>query len=1311
MLGYSEVILLCDNEPGILALKRLVLKTRQAMGLKTREASTVAYDKSNSLAENSIGRVRPLKADTQNSYVLFDGQAIVLSRSVRRISTTWRSHMAYYLHCKCFSWQFKSGFGPRVLPTMKKAVPKAVSFEMPLEPIEDSLAVPVSPPRQFVEIESPRASASARASSVDRDEAKRQRINRLRADYEKRLSEVKLAYKEYFTVDDYTTDLDVNEDFNDDDDDIWADEDSVKLQGIPLEVWSDDPIDKTPPTPERWIDELADRIEIERLCTMRVLVRASEFSEEPTGKLTTKFVRDWRLKMFGEGPDQYKRWMRRSRLVAREFATSKRLDTFSPATGAHVSNILPFKYLLMKSELADMKCKADYDVVLSSLDVSDAFLQVEQDKPIRVNLQGESWVICRNLPGQRLGAKQWFQFLRSHLETTMGFEFSPEQPCMARTKECTILIHVDDILFCGLRSFWNDVFLPNMSQKFKVSHDELKGNGTSIKFLRRKITEVPDGLILTRGTSVEKVVQVFEQAFGVARQQKVPCNADLQLIDSSAKLDEKDASAFRSVIGLCLYVVSLSSCESELHALVSCACDGIFVRACIEFALNCEIKHLVYTDNAAARQLSCRQGCGKVRHVSGKILWIQQKTQDGSLELRQVATLENLSDIGTKCLSKQRLFFLMHETGLVYIPTFEPVGQEEFSNHNAKLGSRRQLKKIARALVQMTIAMGLEPGGTVVAAQKCPSDDMVMVGDSSWDYKWLLVSACVFAMCLVFGCLMLKRVTRVQQCERDIHFAQEQLADHYGYAAELGTRLDACVERAEVRDDTTDALAARVAVVEEDLTEGTSALEEALDCVRYGLMELGGFVRFTSLSREQRAHLLTQERGNFVLWQVRTQAETTDAAEIHVPERFRDDNEDAEEENVTDDENVEQPAGPNAEGLTMEVLTQIRNVFQRLWRFCVTVVMSAYPCGTSATISRSPQRHQHGSRAWRRPLIASLLAAGHKTADSHRSGISKQIPMGTGKMWSQVLAENRILHTENKQEELQLPFTPRRFQQIKANCLKVQEEIDAQLRLLKPKRPVHLSNAGSGANGAHGSRTGSPLRRRRPRTPKDRLRLKIAQCRSQPELLVSNTASKPSLSNSRSVALELERELGKGPLKPQDVSRFCEKRERRLAAQEAAASRPSSATNFVHRNRSGCLDFMARREVQLEMQNLRRCVRTDMAKRKRLADLEAMHQAAAEDYWKLGIAWIKVGMGRHLRPRGLNRFFKEETMSHRSQGLNDPQHEHPKEELSEEVRVKQALENLGKYMPSKVMKLFTRALTLRFLQFQQQARRVSFVHG
>ena len=61
MLGHSEVILHCDNGPSILQLKRLVLKTRQGMGLKTRESSSVAYDKGgNSLAENAVGRVRAL---------------------------------------------------------------------------------------------------------------------------------------------------------------------------------------------------------------------------------------------------------------------------------------------------------------------------------------------------------------------------------------------------------------------------------------------------------------------------------------------------------------------------------------------------------------------------------------------------------------------------------------------------------------------------------------------------------------------------------------------------------------------------------------------------------------------------------------------------------------------------------------------------------------------------------------------------------------------------------------------------------------------------------------------------------------------------------------------------------------------------------------------------------------------------------------------------------------------------------------------------------------------------------------------------
>ena len=131
-----------------------------------------------------------------------------------------------------------------------------------------------------------------------------------------------------------TTDLDTDNAVDDTED--WVGEDTVILSGIPEALWSDVPIDqRAPDPPEKWIDDLADRVEIQRLCSMQVLVPRDDFNGEITGSLTTKMVRDWRLKVFGEGDQQRKRWMRRSRLVAREFATTKRLDTFSPATGSH----------------------------------------------------------------------------------------------------------------------------------------------------------------------------------------------------------------------------------------------------------------------------------------------------------------------------------------------------------------------------------------------------------------------------------------------------------------------------------------------------------------------------------------------------------------------------------------------------------------------------------------------------------------------------------------------------------------------------------------------------------------------------------------------------------------------------------------------------------------------------------------------------------------------------------------------------------------------------------------------------------------
>ena len=71
-------------------------------------------------------------------------------------------------------------------------------------------------------------------------------------------------------------------------------------------------------------------------------------------------------------------------------------------------------------------------------------------------------------------------------------------------------------------------------------------------------------------------------------------------------------------------VVGLSSCESELRAIVGGCCDGIYLKRCLEFLLQKEVKHVFYTDSSSVRRLISRQGSGKIRHLSGKILWVSR---------------------------------------------------------------------------------------------------------------------------------------------------------------------------------------------------------------------------------------------------------------------------------------------------------------------------------------------------------------------------------------------------------------------------------------------------------------------------------------------------------------------------------------------------------------------------------------------------------------------------------------------------------------------------------------------------------------
>ena len=408
-----------------------------------------------------------------------------------------------------------------------------------------------------------------------------------------------------------------------------------------------------------------------------------------------------------------------------------------------------------------------------------------------------------------------------------------------------VLIHVDDLLYAGSYSYFHYSFLKACKEKFVVIFSELAGNGSSITFLKKKLIRVEDGILVAPGIPVQRTVEAFEEAIGPVRAQVLPCDASLQLEGGSQLLSTADATKFRSIVGMALYlgrdrpdamftikelagkmskptltslqhlrklvgflkqtgdlaiklvplapgsgklkttpeqrwiletfsdadwmgnrahrkstscgvhllngsflygssrtqkVISLSSCESELHSIVCSMSDAIFIKRCLEFILQTNVLQVQYTDSSSARQLLARQGCGKIRHLSGKVLWVQAKTQAGEVLVVQVPTLFNLGDIGTKPRARKRLFALMGDAGMFYVESQEPVGEAEMLEMQEQATNSRSLSKLTKTIFRLSIMLGLEP--TVAGGQEeiCNEPERSSSGESFW------ILLCLFLM-------------------------------------------------------------------------------------------------------------------------------------------------------------------------------------------------------------------------------------------------------------------------------------------------------------------------------------------------------------------------------------------------------------------------------------------------------------------------------------------------------------------------------------------------------------------------------------
>ena len=140
-------------------------------------------------------------------------------------------------------------------------------------------------------------------------------------------------------------------------------------------------------------------------------------------------------------------------------------------------------------------------------------------------------------------------------------------------------------------------------------------------------------------------------------------------------------------------LIALSSAEAEVYAAVSTCCDAIYMKRRLEFVFEQNVSIQLLIDNSAARQILMRAGVGRVRHLSVKILWLQQQVEGKMVSVVAVASSANIADLGTKRLLCHTMRRLMYEVG-VYDGSGR-VGVEEFEEHQQKGLIKRIMKMSA----------------------------------------------------------------------------------------------------------------------------------------------------------------------------------------------------------------------------------------------------------------------------------------------------------------------------------------------------------------------------------------------------------------------------------------------------------------------------------------------------------------------------------------------------------------------------------------------------------------------------------------
>ena len=235
----------------------------------------------------------------------------------------------------------------------------------------------------------------------------------------------------------------------------------------------------------------------------------------------------------------------------------------------------------------------------------------------------------------------------------------------------------------------------------------------------------------------------------------------------------------------------------------------------------------------------------------------------------QVPTLLNFSDIGTKCLPRARLNFLLHEVGAMDPTTHEMVGQEEHAMVMEQSRSKEAVCKLVKFVKRMSLVLGVQGlesfGAEAADAETCKISDE---GDNGWWMIWIFL-----LMLLVLWAGTAIAVYKVWKgLNTELQHCCTQLADQDGFAANLEKHIYEQTMTLDAQDkvikDLRESFEETFAHLSDRINETSNELSMLHDYttgLHYSLVEHGGFLRNgMGLSREQWSHLNVLERANLI---------------------------------------------------------------------------------------------------------------------------------------------------------------------------------------------------------------------------------------------------------------------------------------------------------------------------------------------------------------------------------------------------------------------------------------------------------------